>query len=430
MKIAFVVSGFPVLSETFILNQITGLLDLGQDVEIFAGANPKGRKIHSIVERYHLMKRVHYFNIPTEKINRVLAATCSVITNLHKDPVKILKSIDIFKYRKDASPLKLLYWLIPFLNKNFDIIHCHFGPNGIIGVLLKEIGIKGEIVTTFHGYDMSAFVLNNSNGIYENLFCNGDLFMPISDRWEKKLIELGCDKKKIIVHHMGIDLGRFRFSERKKRFAEPIRILTVGRLVEKKGHEYAIKAAAKIVTEHKNIAYIIAGDGPLRSELESLVSRLGIGAHVRFLGALEQDEILKLYQQAHIFICPSITAGDGDQEGTPVVLMEAQATGLPTVCSCHSGIAEVVRNGRSGFLVPERDVNALADRLDYLIDHPDLWSKMGKFGRQFVEEHYNIKKLNRRLVRIYQSLLNGRRLKGKGEGPWNGACLNHAKMEK
>jgi len=407
MEIAFFVGGFPTLSETFILNQITGLLDMGHDVEIFAEFNPKEKKVHSDIEKYRLMDRVHYFDMPQNKIKRVLKVILLIIKNFHRAPLKILKSLNVSKYGKTALSLKLLYAFIPFLDKKFDIINCHFGPNGIIGAYLKEIGINGKVISTFHGYDMSVFLLKNGDNVYKKLFLNGDLFLPISDYWKRKLIRLGCDEKKVIVHRMGINLEKFKFSERRKQPREPTKLLNIGRLVEKKGHEYAIRALAKIIKNHKNIEYIIAGDGPLRSNLENLVSKLGIMNYVKFLGAVEQNEVLKLYQQAHIFVLPSVTASNGDQEGIPVVLMEAQATGLPVISTYHSGISEVIINDKSGFLVSEKDVDALAGKLEYLIKHPKIWPEMGRAGRKFVEEKYNIKKLNQQLVKIYQNLIEG-----------------------
>jgi len=353
------------------------------------------------------MRRVHYFNMPHNKVKRILKAIFLIIKNFHEAPLKILKSLDIFRYGKTALSLKLLYVLIPFLDEGekFDIIHCHFGLNGIIGAYLKEIGINGKLVTTFHGYDMSSFIINNGNDVYNKLFINGNLFLPISNYWRKKLIRLGCNEKKTIVHRMGNNLEKFKFSERRKKPGESIEVLTVGRLIEKKGHEYAIKAIAKIVRKYRNIEYIIAGDGPLRSKLEDLVSELGIESYIKFLGAVEQNEVLKLYYESHIFVLPSVTASNGDQEGIPVVLMEAQATGLPVISTYHTGIPEVVLDGKSGFLVPEKDVDALAERLEYLIEHPELWPDMGRYGRKFVEEKHDIKKLNQKLVEIYQNLI-------------------------
>lgn len=403
MKIAFIVTVFPKLSETFILNQITGLLDMGHEVEIFAKFNPKERKVHPDVEKYCLMERVHYLDIPQNRVIRILKAISLFILNFHKSPISILKSLNILRYGKTALSLRFLYLIIPFLD--FDIIHSHFGPNGNKCLCLKQISLKGKLVTTFHGYDMSKFISINGREVYNDLFLNGDLFLPISDYGKRKLVELGCDEKKIIVHRMGIDLEKFKYSERKIQPKEPLKLLTIGRLVEKKGHEYAINAIARVITNHKDIIYMIAGDGPLRNNLESLVSELGIKDYVKFLGVVEQDEILKIYRQAHIFILPSVTASDGDQEGIPVVLMEAQATGLPIISTYHSGIPEVVVDGKSGFLVPEKNVDALAERMEYLIEHPEMWSEMGKYGKEFVEARYEIRKLNQRLVKISKALL-------------------------
>jgi len=404
MKIAFIVSGFPTLSETFILNQITGLLDMGHDVEIFAQFNPKERKVHPGVKKHRLMKRVHYFNIPQNKIIRILKAISLIIINFHKSPIKILKSLNIFKYGREALSLRLLYLIILFLNKEFDIIHCHFGPNGILGAYLKEIGIQGKYVTSFHGYDVNSYPNAVGKGVYNDLFKKGDLFTSNTHYTKQQVLKLGCGENKIIILPVGLRMDRFKFSIRKNQPGELIRILTVGRLVEKKGHEYALRAIAKILTKYKNLIYIIAGDGPLRGKLEYLVLELGIKNYVRFLGAVEQDEVLKLYRKSHIFVLPSVTASNGDREGQALVLQEAQASGLPIISTIHNGIPEGVIDGKSGFLVPERDVDALADKLEYLIKHPELWLELGRCGRDFVKEKYDIKRLNQRLVEIYESL--------------------------
>lgn len=406
MKIAFIVGAFPKLSETFILNQITGLLDMGYEVEIFARFNLKEKKVHANVEKYRLMDLTHYISVPHNKIKRILKAIYLIITNFHISPIKILKSLNIFKYGKKALSLELLYLFIPFSGKKFDIIFCHFGPNGIIGSSLKKMGVGGRIITTFHGYDMSTYILSNGSDVYRDLFLSGDLFLPISDYWKRKLIKLGCNEKKITVHHMGINLEKFKYSQKKTQHGEPVKILTVGRLVEKKGHEYTIKAIAKAITDHKNVIYLIAGDGPLRNKLESLVSELKIKKYIKFLGAVEQDEALRLYQQAHIFVLHSVTASNGDQEGIPVVLMEAQAVGLPVISSYHSGIPEVIIDGKSGFLVPEKNVNVLAEKIEYLIEHPELWPEMGQSGRVYVKNHYDIYRLNNRLIEMYKQVLN------------------------
>jgi len=403
VRIAFLVRKFPALSETFILNQITGLLDRGHEVEIFAEADPKELKVHQDVTKYRLLERTHY--LPANFWIRLLKALYLIACNFYKHPLGILRTLNIFKYRHHAGSLRLLYTFVALQNKKFDIIHCHYGPVGNLGAHLKQLGCPGKLVTTFHGFDISIYVTRKGPHVYDNLFAACDLCLPISQFWREKLIQLGCDAQKIRVHHMGIDLEKFHYAARQAKPRELLKILSVGRLTEKKGHQYAARAVAKVAAKYDNILWVIAGDGPLRSDIETLVSQLGIANFVNFLGAIEQNEVRNLYQQAHIFLLPSITASDGDMEGIPVVLMEAEAVGLPVVTTTHSGIPELVVHGKSGLLAAEKDVDSLAEKLQYLIEHPELWAEMGRAGREHVEKHYDIKKLNDKLVRIYQNLL-------------------------
>lgn len=409
MKIAFIVSVFPALSETFILNQITGLMDLGHEVDIYSRYNPNECKVHDDIEKYNLMDRVCYydfFNIPPNKIKRVIKGIKLIVTNFYKDPLGILRALNVFKYGKDAMSLKLLYTIIPFLGKRnyYDIIHCHFGPNGEWGILLKRLGVKGKIITSFYGYDASAYIDDDNIGIYKNLFNYGDIFIVICNYIKNKLIKLECNENKIIKHPLGVDIEKFNFKKIQKS-NNNINILTIARLVEKKGIEYSIKAVAKVIKKYPNLKYIIVGDGPLKDQLLCLISELGINEQVKILGWKAQNEIIELFKKSHIFVLASITAQNGDQEGTPTVLLEAQATGLPIISTFHSGIPEIVLDGQSGFLVPERDVDAMAGRLEYLIEHTEIWTEMGRAGRKFVEENFDIKKLNKQLVEIYENII-------------------------
>lgn len=229
----------------------------------------------------------------------------------------------------------------------------------------------------------------------------------MSEREKQNLIELGCSPQKIVVHRMGVDLDRFIFAPRQPRNDGKVHLLTVARLVEKKGVAYAIKAVANVLERYPHIAYKIAGDGASKSELENLVDTLGIGDKVELLGWKRQEEIVELIKEADILLAPSVTSEDGDQEGIPVVLMEALAQGLPVLSTYHSGIPELVQDGESGFLVPERDVDALAEKLEYLVEHPEIWPDMGRAGRDFVERYHDINELNNQLIQSYQRLLDG-----------------------
>lgn len=408
MRIAFIVGQFPSLSETFILNQITGLIDRGHEVDIYACRKSNDSKIHPDVRKYDLLSRTYYLQCPpVNKVRRLIKAIGLIIANFQMKPMAILRSLNVFKYGKAALSFKLLYLISPFLDKkSYDIIHCHFGTIGNLGVLLKELGaIEGKVVTTFHGFDMSIYIRKHGCDVYETLFDKGALFLPISKNWSEKLVKMGFDEQKIVVHRMGIDINKFQFVKREKRSS--IQLLTIARFVEKKGIEYGIRAVAWVLKKQPNIEYKIAGDGPLRSHLEHLIEELGVRSNVKLLGWQSQDEIRRLMQESDIIIAPSVASTEGDQEGIPVTLMEALATGLPVIATKHSGIPELVQEGKSGFLVPERDVDALIEKLEYLIEHSEIWQEMGSAGRRYVEENYDIRKLNDRLVEIYQKLIDG-----------------------
>ena len=406
MKIAFILNQFPVLSATFILNQITGLIDLGHDVRIIAYADPQEPKVHPDIEKYNLFARTRYLPpIPKNKALCMIRALCLIMSNFHKAPVELLKFIKMFIMRRKGLSLTRLYLLLEFIEGNFDIVQCHYGPVGIDGIFLKDAGIKAEICTAFHGFDMSRYPLTHGRNVYDDLFEKGDIFLPISEYWKKELIGMGCNADKIVVHRMGIDLDRFEYYEKDLDPARPVSILTIGRLVEKKGHEFAIKAVAELVEAGRDIEYTIAGDGPLKPDLEQLAGKYRLQDRVKFPGAVDQDQVRELYRESDVFILPSITADDGDMEGVPVVLMEAMAMGLPVVSTRHSGIGELVVDGESGFLLPEKDVAGLVEKMACLIDLPDIYRQMARRGREYVRQHYNITILNGQLQQVFEKLL-------------------------
>ena len=407
MKIAFVVSDFPALSETFILNQIVELKKQGYQVDIYAN-QPRNEPKHPDVDKYNLLSHTYYaVQMPQNRWWRVLKSIGLILTNFLKAPSVILRVLNIFKYKKQYGSLTLLYEVIPWLEQglSYDIIHCHFGTNGLKGARLQEIGAtQGKLVTTFHGMDVNLVPQIEGLDVYKQLFQQGDLYTVNTEFTRNKVIGLGCPENKIIKLPVGFEIADYSFCERKLTSSQ-VKIITIARLVEKKGIEYAIKAIAKVAENHPNIIYNIAGDGPLRESLENLILDLKITDNVKLLGWMTQEQVRQLYVDSHIFVLPSVTAATGDQEGQALVLQEAQAIGLPVVSTLHNGIPEGMLDGKSGFLVPERDVNALAEKIDYLVENPEIWRQIGQHGRKFVEERYDIKQLNKQLVEMYEKLL-------------------------
>jgi len=400
MRIAYIVSGFPILSETFILNQITGLIDRGHTVDIFPLNYQNQGKYHPDIEKYSLLERCYYRSPPKNKWKRVTKVINTLITN--KQRTDIFKTLNIKKFGREALSLNLFFNALPFIVKEpYDVVHCHFGPNGLIGAKLKSLGLlKGPLITTFHGYDITTYLNENGSNIYNPLFNYGDIFLPISNKWSEKLIDLGCQEDKIRVHRMGVNINDFDNID-KKTSLDKVKIVTIARLVEKKGVYYGIKAVSKLIKERKNIEYLIIGDGPLRNMLEKLIKDEGCDSNISLLGWKDQAEIISNLANADILLQPSVTSEDGDQEGIPVVMMEAMAMQIPIVSTLHSGIPELVSDTVSGFLVPEKDSVSLETKLKLLVDDIDLRKEMGSQGRRKIEKEYNIEVLNDNLINIF-----------------------------
>lgn len=393
------------------MNQITGLIQRGHEVDIYAihanRPNNSTSKAHPDVGTYDLLNRAYYApTIPVNYGSRVLKGLGLLSNNFSKDPSSLLRSLNVFKYGVEVVSLKPLYRAIPFVDKEpYDVIHCQFGTLGLIGQSLRDIvSPKAKLITSFRGYDASKYIQRYGDNIYHQLFDAGDFFLANCEYFRRHLIRLGCDNQKIVVHFSGIDCSRFCFSPRHLPPGQRVRVVTVGRLVEKKGIEYSIRAIAKLAKVNQTIEYTIVGDGPLKEDLQRLIQELDVSNVVKLFGWKQQQEVIEILNQAHIFIAPSVTSKDGDQDAPVNTLKEAMAMGLPVVGTQHGGIPELVEEGISGFLVPERDVNSLAEKLDYLIRHPEVWPQMGRAGRMYVEEHFEINKLNDQLVEIYQQL--------------------------
>jgi colanic acid/amylovoran biosynthesis glycosyltransferase len=395
LDIAFVLGEFPRRSETFVLNQITGVLDRGHAVSVYAGRPGAPTGVHPEVDRYRLLERVQYWPELEGRLPQRFRLALTLLAKGRAD--RGLRALSL-KPRADRRPPRA-----------HDVLIAHFGHVGLDALRLRDTGmLSGRLVTFFHGYDLSAFPAANGLRAYADLFRRGELFLAISRRWQERLIEMGCPVTRTAVHHMGVDTARFRFRLRAPVAGEATRVLSVGRLVEKKGLEVGLRAIARVAARHPGLEYTVAGEGPLRPRLERTVQELRLGGRVRFAGGLNRDGVVRELEQAHLFLAPSCTAADGDAEGIPVALMEAMSTGMPVVSTRHSGIPELVEDGVSGVLAPEGDVDAIAARLEDLVSAPQRWSSFGRAARAKIEAGFDAGRLTDRLVERLQALQPGR----------------------
>ena len=408
MRVAFFLNSFPEISETFILNQVTGLIDRGHAIDIYAFNQNTLQLAHPNIQKYKLLKRTFFIDvIPRTPWAFTKTAIFMMVRCFPWLPIRV--SIAIKKALFFNHQAKMHYSAARALimipkNNLYDIIHCQFGVLGPVVLSLKKMGaIHGKLVTSFRGYDATRVIEENPS-FYDELFEKGDLFLPVSESLKKKIVESGCKPEKICIHRSGIDFTKFTPGGPHARKDKAIKLLTIGRLVEKKGISYAIQAVFELRRCDHRVNYTVIGEGYLRPALEKLIEDLDLFDEVKLIGGQNPDAVVQYLKQSHIVIAPSVTA-NGDQEGIPNALKEAMGMGLPVVATRHGGIPELIEDGVSGFLVPERDVEALVDRLVFLIKHPEGWQELGRRGSKTVRENYDINMLNEKLIGHYQDIL-------------------------
>lgn len=405
MTITFFLLKFPVYSETFVINQIIFFIKKGHNVKIVSLSKGDLANSHELIDEYDLLAKTTFLleesnSNSIKLLSRIVNAAASIFT------AKGLKSLNIKKYGNDAK--RLILCSILSKNKNSieaDIILAHFGPAGVFALKLRELGIlKGKIATIFHGSELSQdSALAEYQKSYQHLFLNTELILPISYLWADKIAEMGCDRRKITVQRMGIDLEKFDFSPIKK-IDYPIKIVSVARLTEKKGIDVAIRACNILNLSNIDFTYNIFGEGPLEKELNELIGNFNLNGKVILSGFKSQNEIRDILNDSNVFLLPSKTSKTGDMEGIPVALMEAMAIGVPVVSSYHSGIPELVKNEHSGWLVPENDYQALAAILTSLPERQVMVSQMLLNARSEIEINFNQEKIYSELANLLEHM--------------------------
>lgn len=412
MRVAFVVWRFPVLSEPFILNQIAGLIDRGCDVRILAlnGRPTETGRVHDIVARYDLMARTTLVPARPEDAAEALAALPGALRKpARRNPRAISRVLRQCLDGLHPDPLKALWRAAALAEaRSFDVVHCQFASLAPAVLRLRDAGLlRGRLVAHFRGIDITSFVAEHGPKVYERLFAEADLFLANCAFFAERARALGCPDARLHVHGSGLDLARFPFRAPRAQDGGPVRLISAGRLVEKKGFLHAVEAVARLNRERLRATYAIVGDGPERARLEARIAELGAGDAVRLLGWRDHAELSGLLADSDLFLAPCQTAADGNADAPVNTLKEAMATGLPVLATRHGGIPELVEDGASGLLVPERDPDALHGALESLIARRAHWPAMARAGRAAVERLYDARRLNDELVRLYGEIVDG-----------------------
>lgn len=411
MRVCILASTFPTVSETFVIQHATSLIDNGVDVAVVANHGISNAWESTGNHRSALERRVHHYAMPLPKLRRFVKSMGIAWRHLRNGHFHFLRVYNIVKFGRHAASLQLsfVYDAMYSLWGAVDILHCHFGPAGVLGGKLKELGVARKLVVTFHGYDVSVLASGLHTRVtreYQTLFTIADLLLPISENWRRRLIAIGAPPVKTKTFHLGIDINEFHIRSAESKSHE-ICILTVARFTEKKGIEYALEALALLKSERPDIRfrYNLVGNGERWNVVKELIDSLHLRDEVVLWGALPHGKIRFLLGNCDIFMLPSITAINGDQEGIPVSLMEAMASGLPVLTTRHSGIPELVIDEVSGFLVDERDSRALTERLIFLATNRDSWPGLSANARATVEREFNVATQTQELLRMYSDLI-------------------------
>ena len=284
------------------------------------------------------------------------------------------------------------------------VLHAHFGYDGfkVLGLARKR-GIP--LVVSFYGSDVSR--LPDERGWkrrFEAMVDGCAAVVAASEHMKEKLVSLGFDPAKVHVVYFGLDPERFAFRES---YALQGRMMMVGRMVEKKGFETAIRGVASLRERGGRTPELdLYGDGPLRASLQALVGELGLDGQVRFHGMRGMEDVLRAHGRSDLLLAPSTTASDGDEEGLPNTILEAMSCGTPVVSTPHAAIPEVVRHGETGFLVPERAPAALGDTLEAVYAGRFDLDAIRRRAHQTILHQHTQKSMVRKIEAIYHHILS------------------------
>ena len=276
---------------------------------------------------------------------------------------------------------------------NFQLIHAHFGPGSIYALpYQKATGLP--MLATYHGYDvpllLSALRFHPRNWRYwarsGAMFRQVSRFLAASTELHDLLLELGAPPEKVKIWRLGIEIPALSYPAGRT----GTKIMMVGRFVEKKGFEYGIEALGKVAARFPGAKLQIAGSGDRRANYDQLIGKLGLDGRVEFLGVLPHAELLARMSEADVFLAPSVVAEGGNRESGLLVAKEAGARFVPVIGTLHGGIPEIIDDGETGYLVPERDSEAIAEKLALLLNDEGLRVAMGHKAREKMEREYDI----------------------------------------
>lgn len=346
--------------------------------------------------------------------------------NLRVDPTQYISQIrnvpgydyiHLVRQSKYMVDLSLLNDKVYYLNEIFSpkdyvkknkisLLHAHHGQLGILMLPFKE-ETNLPLITSIRGRD--ATLANQPIGYLDNmkmLFEKGERFFPVCQYLADRIIEWGCPPEKIRVLYGGVDLDQFYYSPPNVNGTSQ-NILSMGRLVEKKGHHILMQAFHRIRPQFPNATLTIIGSGEMEEYLLSLAAHLNLGESFRLIKSLPKSQVREIMAEADLFCAASLVASNGDVEGIPNILKEAMAAGVPVISTNHAGIPEMITHDVEGILVQENNVDQLSLALEYMLTNREHWERYSLAARAKIEENFDLAKQLQQQANYYDELLGG-----------------------
>src|SRR5918994_6532692 len=292
MRLAFLTALFPVLSDIPFLNQIVGLLERGHQVDVYADGPQPGGAFHPDVARLGLQSLTRYpLRWPAGRLDRWRAAAGVVRAHRGTERRTLLRTLDPSRFWHRAWTLDQLRRTARFLpTRPYDICYCAFGMDAPHALRLRRLGVLGgELVVAFRGADPTKYVARRGPRVYARTFRQARLLLPVCEFLGRRLVELGAPPERVVVHRTGIDLRRWSYRQRRPDPDGRLRLVSVGRLVEKKGVEYVLRAVRILRDRGLDVECRILGDGPQRDRLAAIAAELGLEDRVTLHGRHGQE---------------------------------------------------------------------------------------------------------------------------------------------
>lgn len=408
LKVAYVMSRFPRLSETFVLFEMIALESEGAVVELFPLIRERADVVHP--EAQPFVERMHYEKAGSPRVAR------SNLRWLRHEPRRYLRtlasvvwetrgSLNFFFGGLAAFP-KIAHYAREMQQLGVDHVHCHFANHpALAGFVIRRLtGIPYSF--TAHGSD-----LHVDRTMLGSKVADAAFVVTVSEYNRRMIVEEcapGQSTDHVHVLHCGVDTDVFaprspRETDGVSGAQPAVRLVCVGTLHEVKGQRYLLEACALLRDRGVEVSCVLIGDGPDRQMLEALCDELGLDGVVDMVGRCTRDEIAEHISAAHALVAPSVPTSGGKREGIPVVLMEAMSAGLPVVSSRISGIPELVDDGVNGLLAEPFASSELADSLERLARDPELRSRLGAAARETVLAEFDVASNARSLLDLIRS---------------------------